>query len=180
MSTENTTKVKKSPTKTNAQRQQNALQCNGQSNGKNVSKKLNQTKTNRNQVSANWSTLCNVLAPTKATNATEKHRKQTSTGPIAIDCEMVGIGENGKDHMLARVSIVNERGEVILDKYVKPTEPIVDYRTQYSGIRPFHMQKASSFEEVQQEVSNIKHNRIVIGHALHNDFKVLKLTHPKR
>lgn len=93
---------------------------------------------------------------------------------------MVGIGENGKEHMLARVSIVNERGDIILDKYVEPTQPVVDYRTKYSGITPKHLENAHPFADVQKEVASIKFDRILVGHALHNDFKVLKLEHPKR
>lgn len=101
-------------------------------------------------------------------------------GAIALDCEMVGIGPNGRDHMLARVSIVNENGDIILDRYVKPTQPVVDYRTKYSGITPTHLESAHSFAEVQAEVLRIKLNRILVGHALHNDFRVLKIEHPKR
>ena len=47
---------------------------------------------------------------------------------------MVGVGEMGMDNMLARVSIVNQLGQCLYDKYVKPTEPVVDYRTAVSGI----------------------------------------------
>lgn len=93
---------------------------------------------------------------------------------------MVGIGPNGKDHMLARVSIVNEKGEIIMDKYVKPTKPVIDYRTQYSGITPAHLEDAYHFADVQAEVGRIKFNRILVGHALHNDLRVLKMEHPKR
>lgn len=53
-----------------------------------------------------------------------------------MDCEMVGTGVDGVDSILARVSIVNQFGHIILDKYVKPTEPVTDYRTHVSGIRP--------------------------------------------
>lgn len=41
-----------------------------------------------------------------------------------MDCEMVGIGFQGKDHMLARISIVNQQGDIIMDKYVKPSESV--------------------------------------------------------
>lgn len=46
------------------------------------------------------------------------------TKHLAMDCEMVGIGFQGKDHMLARISIVNIQGEIIMDKYVKPVETV--------------------------------------------------------
>ncbi len=53
---------------------------------------------------------------------------------------MVGIGEMGMDNMLARVSIVNQLGQCLYDKYVKPTEPVIDYRTSISGITEQHLQ----------------------------------------
>jgi len=51
-----------------------------------------------------------------------------------MDCEMVGVGPNGFQSVLARVSLVNFHGHVILDKFVKSMEPITDYRTAVSGI----------------------------------------------
>ena len=58
-----------------------------------------------------------------------------------MDCEMVGTGSDGKDSILARVSIVNQFGQCIYDKYVQPTDKVTDYRTQFSGIRPGDMEK---------------------------------------
>jgi RNA exonuclease 4 len=52
---------------------------------------------------------------------------------------MVGVGPNGAESALARVSIVNYSGGVVLDEYVRPQEPITDYRTWVSGIRPEDM-----------------------------------------
>ena len=49
---------------------------------------------------------------------------------------MVGAGIDGKDGMLARVSIVNSFGEAVYDKFVSPMQKVVDYRTEVSGIRP--------------------------------------------
>ena len=42
---------------------------------------------------------------------------------------MVGVGEKGSDSILARISIVNQFGNCVYDKFVKPTEEVVDYRT---------------------------------------------------
>ncbi|GBP10134.1 RNA exonuclease 4 [Eumeta japonica] len=74
---------------------------------------------------------------------------------VAMDCEMVGVGVKGEDDMLARVSIVNKRGEVLLDKYVKPQMVVTDYRTQFSGIRPHDINNGEEFESVQNEVVKI-------------------------
>lgn len=58
------------------------------------------------------------------------------TRTVAIDCEMVGVGTDGEESIVARVSIVNQFGKCIYDKYVRPTERVTDYRTEFSGIRP--------------------------------------------
>ena len=59
------------------------------------------------------------------------------TAALAIDCEMVGTLDGySQSSNLARVSIVNEFGHCVYDKFVKPTEEVIDYRTWVSGIRP--------------------------------------------
>ncbi|GMR36681.1 hypothetical protein PMAYCL1PPCAC_06876 [Pristionchus mayeri] len=110
----------------------------------------------------------------------EDKEKGELTRVIAIDCEYVGVGEGGKDDNLARVSIVNEGGKIVYDKYVRPKMKVVDYRTAVSGIRPAHLINASRFEDVQKEVHKIMEGRIVVGHALHNDMRVLALSHPRK
>ena len=58
---------------------------------------------------------------------------------LALDCEMVGVMEksqyttvhirSGEPSFLARVSIVNENGVCIYDKFVKPNQPVTNYRS---------------------------------------------------
>lgn len=71
---------------------------------------------------------------------------------VAIDCEMVGTGPQGRLSELARCSVVNYEGDVIYDKYVQPELPIVDYRTRWSGITKQHMKNAIPFKTAQAEV----------------------------
>lgn len=47
---------------------------------------------------------------------------------------MVGVGPEGAESSLARVSIVNFHGAVVLDTFVKQKEKVVDYRTWVSGV----------------------------------------------
>lgn len=101
------------------------------------------------------------------------------TKQIAIDCEMVGVEVGVNNDMLARVSLVNYEGDCVYDKFVKPTEHVIDYRTRVSGVRPMDLENATDFEIVQREVSDIIKGRVLVGHALKNDLKVLFLTHPK-
>lgn len=86
----------------------------------------------------------------------------------------------GSTSVLARVSLVNYHGQVILDEYVLPLEQIVDYRTHVSGITPKLLQeRGKPFKQVQKQVSDILKNKIIIGHALKNDLQALMLDHPK-
>lgn len=98
------------------------------------------------------------------------------TEEVALDCEMVEC--YGHKSVLARVSIVNLFGRTILDTFVAPPAQITDYRTRWSGIRAKDLINAPSFETVQAQVARIIKDRIVIGHAVHNDFQALMLQHP--
>lgn len=48
---------------------------------------------------------------------------------------MVGVGIDGSESSLARVSLVNYHGAIQMDEFVRQRERVVDYRTQYSGVR---------------------------------------------
>lgn len=99
---------------------------------------------------------------------------------VAIDCEMVGIGSDGTHSVLARVSIVDFEGRVVLDEYVKPKQRVTDFRTKVSGISHHHIKAGLSFEEVQKKVSDILKGKILIGHAVQNDLRVLLISHPHK
>lgn len=53
-----------------------------------------------------------------------------------MDCEMVGVGPSSQESVLARISVVNQHGHCVYDKFVKPKEEVTDYRTWVSGVRP--------------------------------------------
>ena len=104
---------------------------------------------------------------------------------VALDCEMVGTGPPPHtDNLLARASLVNFHGEQIYDSYVLPAPGIKveDYRTFVSGIKPSHLRPgfARPFAEVQADISKLLNDRVLVGHALGNDMRVLLLSHPKR
>ncbi|OAA68324.1 RNA exonuclease 4 [Niveomyces insectorum RCEF 264] len=123
---------------------------------------------------------------------------------IALDCEMVGIGEAGRDDALARVSVVDFFGRQVYDSYVRPQagQRVVDWRTAVSGVAPRHLRIARPFADVQAVVADLlaggngggggsgsgsdAHNtestapRILIGHDVRHDLLVLGLAHPPR
>lgn len=101
---------------------------------------------------------------------------------IAIDCEMVGIGPGGQDHMVARVSCVDFHGKQVYDSFVLPREgeSVTDYRTAITGITASTLRApaARPFEEVQATVADLLEGRILVGHDVRHDLAVLELRHP--
>ncbi|KAJ7149065.1 MipD protein [Mycena crocata] len=98
---------------------------------------------------------------------------------LALDCEMVGVGPEGAESSLARVSLVNYYGAVQLDAFVRQRERVVDYRTEFSGVRETDMIHARPFDEIQKQVAALLKDRVLVGHAVFNDLKVLLLSHPR-
>ncbi|KAI5632850.1 exonuclease domain-containing protein [Phthorimaea operculella] len=136
--------------------------------------------TETTKLVSNNTPLANINVKTPNGQNHNQSPKNKLTKFIAIDCEMVGIGYNGDDHMLARVSLVNKFGDCIYDKFVKPREEVIDYRTNISGVRKEDLINAEEFTTVQKEVAEIIRGRILVGHSLKNDLSVLFLSHPKR
>ncbi|KAK7468815.1 hypothetical protein VKT23_003315 [Stygiomarasmius scandens] len=81
--------------------------------------------------------------------------------------------------MLARIAIVDFRGQTILDTYVQPTMKVTDYRTAQTGIEPQHLYggNAAPFSTVQQHVASIIKGHVLVGHSLWNDLSVLGISH---
>ncbi|XP_047534793.1 RNA exonuclease 4-like [Vanessa atalanta] len=96
------------------------------------------------------------------------------TNVLAIDCEMVASYNKS---LLARVSIVNQHGNIILDEYVKPTSTVTDYRAFED--KKWKLENGIDFSLVKNKVANLIQGRILVGHSIHFDLEVLQLSHPE-
>jgi len=116
-----------------------------------------------------------------------RHRKREKTQLplpeeskfVALDCEMIGIGEDGQISSIARVTVVDWDGKVLLDEYIQQEEPVTDYRTFVSGISPQDLEDATlSLEDCRKMVLELLQDHILVGHALKNDLRALDISHP--
>lgn len=121
----------------------------------------------------------------------------------AIDCEFVSLREEVADFTsegkktvispaylsLARVSLVRAsgplKGTVCLDDYIEPREEIVNYLTQFSGIRPEDLNKETSTHNLITLKTAYRKLRymidakvLFIGHGLQQDFRILNMIVP--
>lgn len=109
----------------------------------------------------------------------DKYRHVNGHSPlIAVDCEMCKT-ETG-DLELTRVSLVNEKHDIVYDTLVKPENKIVDYLTRFSGINSKMLKNVTKkLKNVQEEIRNLlPGDAILVGQSLSNDLHALKMMHP--
>jgi len=112
--------------------------------------------------------------------SSERLNDAKQPGAIALDCEMVGGGRDGSANICARVCIVDEHENVLLNTYVQPILPITDFRHEITGIKAADLRDAPSFRQVRRTVLNIFGNQqqLLVGHDLRHDLACLRVDYP--
>lgn len=103
---------------------------------------------------------------------------------IALDCEMVGIA-GGRSELAYICAVDFFTGEILINSFVAPTEPVRDWRTRFSGIKKATMAEARASGKVLEgwpaarqklfEIANV--DTVLVGHSLENDLRVLHISH---
>lgn len=120
-----------------------------------------------------------VTASRPQINPESKDHISQGLSLFSIDCEMVQTSDDV--YSLARVSMISyPDSKVIIDKYVKPSLPIKNYFTQFSGITPEILENVTTtLPDIQRELLQILGpSSVLLGHSLDSDLNALKLTHP--
>ncbi|CAE6365258.1 unnamed protein product [Rhizoctonia solani] len=94
----------------------------------------------------------------------------------ALDCEMIYTTAGMS---IARVSVIDGAGKCVYDKLIKldPGVEVLDYNTRFSGV--------TSLDEAQLDLDGVRREMrrligpetILIGHALENDMRALRMVH---
>ncbi|MCO5573472.1 hypothetical protein L7F22_027243 [Adiantum nelumboides] len=106
-------------------------------------------------------------------NGQEKH------DILAFDCELIFTTAGMS---LARITVLDESGRVVLDQFVRPRSAILDYNTRFSGIRASDIpsEGTGSLEMARKALGNLMNpNTVLIGHGLENDLRAIRLIHTR-
>lgn len=96
----------------------------------------------------------------------------------AMDCEMV-YSNWGPE--VARVSVVDVLGELVMDVFVRPENTLIDCNTRFSGLSPDQILHAEcNLDKARERLFElINSETILIGHSLESDLRALRLVHTR-
>lgn len=95
---------------------------------------------------------------------------------LALDCELVYTTAGMS---LARLTVVDAEGTVVLDEHVRPTGYLLDRNYRFSGVGEKDIEGATlDIVGVREKLGELmSEETILVGHGLENDLKALRLVH---
>ena len=109
----------------------------------------------------------------------DEYDSVTDESPLfALDCEMCLTQD--MVYEVTRITVIDEREEVVLDSFCLPKKKIIDYKTKYSGVRKEDLDGIqTTIEDVRMMLRKIlPRDAILVGQSLDSDLKALGITHP--
>ncbi|KAI0005440.1 hypothetical protein BJV74DRAFT_804377 [Russula compacta] len=97
---------------------------------------------------------------------------------MAVSAQIIYTGDTANIPLLARVSLADYRGNVVLDTFVRPIHQVTNYRTAETGLVAAHLTNAPMFREVQHRVIALIRDKVIVGHNLWQFLSVLYISHP--
>ncbi|XP_077172752.1 RNA exonuclease 5 [Paroedura picta] len=96
---------------------------------------------------------------------------------FGLDCEMC-LTDKGSE--LTRISVVDASGQCVMDELVKPSTPIRNYLTRYSGItEDLLLSVTTKLPDVQARLQALlPPDAVLVGHSLNFDLHALQMIHP--
>ena len=117
---------------------------------------------------------------------TPSHFGPQKRDAVVLDCEMVGVtGRCSEAVRLCASDFIT--ATVLVDIFIRPDHPVVDWRTKYSGVTEAIMMEAyqqgrvvDSWRVARDMLwSHINEDTILIGQNLWNDLNVLRMVHTR-
>ncbi|HMD90676.1 MAG TPA: 3'-5' exonuclease [Anaerolineaceae bacterium] len=114
-------------------------------------------------------------------SSTRQHAIQTARQailqkPVYLDTETTGLDRNDE---IVEISIIDEDGKVLLESFVKPTQPIPADVIQVHGITNEMVQKAPSWPVLWMRVRSVLFGRLLAIYNADFDLRMMQQTHAR-
>jgi len=112
-----------------------------------------------------------VISSSARQNAILRARQAVSARPVYLDTETTGL--DLKDEIV-EISIVNEDGSILLDKFVRPIQPIPSEATRIHGITNRDVKSALIWPILWREVRPLLAGRLIVIYNADFDLRMMK------
>ncbi len=112
-----------------------------------------------------------VISSSARQNAILRARQALANKPVYLDTETTGL--DPKDEIV-EISIVDDDGAVLLDKFVRPSMPIPPEATRIHGITNEDVKGAMPWPILWREVRPLLYGRLIVMYNADFDVRMMK------